>query len=117
VKKLKEEFSINPEDLICAIGPCIQKCCFEVDEDVKNLFYEKFEKIGQIEDIIKKSENKNKYYIDTTLLNRLILNREGLRDENVIDSMICTKCNHEKLHSFRESKSRGRNTSIIMLKK
>lgn len=114
---MKEEYGVEPDNLICCIGPCIKTCCFEVDEDVKNMFEKKFEKTGRLDEIIKKSPNNNKYHIDTTLANRIILKEEGLRDENIIDSMICTKCNSDKLHSYREDKEySGRNTAIITLK-
>ena len=114
VKKLKDEFNVNPKDLICCIGPSIRDCCFEVDEDVKNMFYEKFEYTNQINEIIK--FRNNKYYIDTALINRIILKEEGLKEENIIESRICTKCNSEKLHSFRKSKElAGRNTGLIAL--
>lgn len=116
VQKLKKEYGVNPENLICGIAPSIRDCCFEVENDIKEMFYEKFKDTGEIEKIIK-TANKNKYYIDTVLINRIILNREGLRNENIIESKICTKCNSNKLHSYREEREKsGRNTGMIALK-
>lgn len=81
------------------------------------MFYERFKDTGRIDEIIQKSRN-NKYYIDTVLINKIILSGEGLREENIIDSNICTKCNSSKLHSYRQDKElSGRNTGIITLKK
>lgn len=81
------------------------------------MFYEKFKDMDEIDKIIKKSKNNNKYYIDTVLINKVILNREGLRSENIIDSKICTKCNSDRLHSYRECKEKsGRNTGLIALR-
>ena len=115
VQKLKQEYGCNPKDLICLIGPFIRKCCFEVDEDVKEMFYQKFKELGNIQEIITKSKN-SKYYIDTGHINKLILIQEGLMNENIIDSKICTKCRENKLHSYRvKGKDSGRNTSIICL--
>lgn len=115
VHKLKEEYGCNPEDLICAIGPYIKKCCFEVDEDVRDMFYEKFRNLNEIDKIITKSKN-SKYYIDTGLINRIILMQEGVMEGNIIYSDICTKCNSEKLHSYRvEKQNSGRNTSLIAI--
>ncbi len=115
VKIMKKEYQCDPENIICLIGPYIRKCCFEVDEDIKEMFYEKFKDIGKIEDIIKKSEN-SKYHIDTGLINKLILLEEGLKTNNIIDSNICTKCKSNKLHSYRKDRENaGRNTSIICL--
>lgn len=116
VIKLKEEYNVNPKNLICCIGPYIRKCCFEVDEDVKNMFYEKFKNIGDIDKIITNSKIDSKYHIDTGIINKKILIQEGLEERNIIDSNICTKCNSKKLHSYRQEKERsGRNTSLISL--
>src|SRR6185369_9988497 len=38
VAGLQSEFGSNPALLQVAIGPCIQKCCYEVDEPVKKAF-------------------------------------------------------------------------------
>ena len=38
VEKLKNECKCNAENIICCISPCIQKCHFEVDEDVMQMF-------------------------------------------------------------------------------
>lgn len=80
------------------------------------MFYKKFKNTGKIDEIIQKTGN-NKYHIDTVLINKILLNGEGLREENIIDCNICTKCNSDKLHSYRQDKNlSGRNTGIIMLK-
>lgn len=80
------------------------------------MFYDKFKNTYDIDSIIKKFEDKNKYYIDTVLINKIILKSEGLKEENIIDSGICTKCQSNKLHSYREEKKNaGRNTGLIVL--
>jgi len=80
------------------------------------MFYEKFKNTIEIDEIIQKNGN-NKYYIDTVLINKILLNGEGLKEKNIIDSDICTKCNSDKLHSYRQDKEvSGRNTGLIMLK-
>lgn len=112
VYKMTEEYGCNPSDIICLIGPCIRKCHFEVDEDVKEMFYNEFLYTGRINNIIEKKNDK--YYIDTTLINKLILQEAGLKKENIIDSGICTACNSTIMHSFRIDKElAGRNTAII----
>ena len=113
---LKNEYGSNSEDLICCIGPSIKKCCFEVSKDVRDIFYEKFKWTGKIDKIIFPSNKPGKYYIDTVLINRLILEDEGIKSENIIESDICTKCNHDKIHSYRaEGEKFGINTAIISL--
>lgn len=102
--------------MFVGIAPSIRHECFEVDNDVKDMFYEKFKEFKEIHEIIKKSESNNKYYIDTVLINKLILKRKGLSPENIIDSKICTKCNFDKMHSYRVKKEgAGRNSSIMTI--
>lgn len=117
VEKMVLEYGCKVEDIICCIGPHIRKCHFEVDKDVRDLFYNKFKSLKEIEDIISYNEEKNKYYIDTAEINKQILLNIGLKEENIIDSNICTVCNSDVCHSYRTEKEKsGRAITIIYLK-
>ena len=120
VEKMISVYSSNPRDIICCIGPCIKKCHFEVDEDVMSKFQNEFEYTGRITEIIakgRKVEEKQKYNIDTTLINKLILQEAGLLPENIIDSDICTVCHSDSFHSYRADKEEsGRNGAFIGMK-
>lgn len=119
VQKMIKDYNSNPEDIIACIGPCIQMCHFKVDEDVKKIFEETFSYMNISDSIIKKGkieDKKQKYYIDTTLINIKLLEEAGLEKENIIDSGICTACNYDIIHSYRiDKENSGRNTSIIGL--
>lgn len=102
--KMKEDFNSNPEDIICCLCPSIRKCHFEVEDDVANECIKIFEYTGKLEEIIQKGEVKNgkqKYYIDTILINKILLKEEGIIEKNIIDSQICSVCSCEKVHSRR----------------
>lgn len=117
VRKMIKEKQSNPSDIMCFICPSIRKCHFEVEKDVSDLFYNQFSDLRQINEIITKQENKEKWNIDTALINRIILNNIGLKNENIIDSGICSMCNKDIIHSFRvEGKAYGLATAIIGLK-
>ena len=119
VEKMKNEFKCNPKDIICCICPSIRKCHFEVDMDVKEKFEEEFKDLGKenLEVIIEKQDNKEKWNIDTVLINKIILKRLGLKDENIIDSGICSVCNSDLIHSFRvEKQGYGLETALIEIK-
>lgn len=61
-------------------------------------------------------EGKQKYHIDTTEINKQLLRKIGLKEENIIDSEICTKCHAEHFHSYRADKElSGRNAAIVAL--
>ena len=120
VEKLIKEYNSKCEDIICVIGPCIRKCHFEVDEEVQKEFSNKFTEIVGINDLISKGniiKGKQKYYIDTVEINRRMLKEEGLKEENIIDSKICTVCNSDLIYSYRgNDETMCRNTSLICLK-
>lgn len=116
INKMVTIFKCNTYDIICCIGPCIGKCHFEVSKDVKDMFEQEFKNMLN-KDIIEKSRTlEDKYFIDTVLINRLILQDMGLKDVNIIESNICTVCNNKNIHSYRTEKEKsGRNLSIITL--
>lgn len=119
VEKMINEFNSKPEDIICCICPSIRKCHFEVDRDVKEMFENEFKdlNINKNIDIMEKQNDKEKWNIDTVLINRIILKKAGLKDENIIDSGLCSVCNKDLIHSFRvEKEGYGLNTALISLK-
>ncbi len=110
-----DTYRCNPKDIICCIGPSIRKCHFKAQNDVWEMFYNEFLYTKRINDIISNGNTGNsKYYIDTVLINKIILQEAGLKEENIIDSKICTVCNSDIMHSYRVYKElAGRNTAII----
>lgn len=124
VRKMIETYHSEPENIICCICPHIRKCHFEVEEDVKVLFEKEFQYTGRINEIIEEGKKVSrggkevqKYYIDTSLINKIILEEIGLQPENIIDSGICTVCDSESFHSYRVDRElSGRNATMIMKK-
>ena len=117
IKKMKEEYECNAQDIICCICPSIRKCHFEVSKDVKDLFYEEFKDLEEINEIITETKPNEKWNIDTVLINQIILEQQGLKKENIIDCGICSMCNSNIIHSYRaEGEGYGISTAIIGLK-
>lgn len=143
VEKMKKEFNCNPQDIICCMSPCIGKDHFEVDEDVYSMFLEEFtdlkkneNEIYKVFDLMKSAilvdesqgmiknkrhssdNNLKKYYIDTVLINHLILEKAGLVKSNIVDSGICSVCNKDIVHSYRaEGENYKLSTQVISLKR
>lgn len=116
VEKMQEEFNCNPKDIICCICPSIRKCHFEVDKDVKEMFENEYKDLNTAM-FIEKNTNKEKWHIDTVLINKIILEQKGLKSENIIDSGICSVCNSDLIHSYRvEKQGYGLSTALISLK-
>lgn len=119
VLKMIEVYDCNPKDIMVFLSPSIRKCCFEVDEDVMELCRETFSYFN-VDDIITRGrfvDGKQKYNIDSILINKLLLHEVGVLDENIYDSSICSLCNSEKIHSRRaDGEDYGLGTAVIMLK-
>lgn len=117
VEKMISEYDCKPENIICCISPCIKKCHFEVEEEVMQMFKNEFDYTGRIDEIIEKGkvvDGIQKYNIDTTLINKIILAEVGLQESNIIDSNICTVCDSDLFHSFRaDGDASGRNGAFI----
>lgn len=117
VEKMIEKYGCNPNDIICCICPSIRKCHFEVDKEVRDLFYDEFKDLKNINEIIEKQKDIEKWNIDTVLINKTVLMEKGLKSENIIDSGICSVCNSDLVHSYRvEKEGYGLATALIELK-
>ena len=118
VQKMVNKFNCKPENIICCICPSIRKCHFEVENDVKEIFEKEFKdlKIEQNNDIMEKQKDKEKWNIDTVLINKILLKQEGLKQENIIYSGICSVCNSDLIHSYRvERQGYGLATALIKI--
>lgn len=119
VIKMITNYKCKPEDIYCFISPSIRKCHFEVDEDVRDLCESIFSFTGKTNEFIEKGrivEEKQKYMIDTVLINRILLTNIGLKNEKIIDCDICSVCNSDKINSYRvEGKDFRLATAIISL--
>ena len=115
VDKMVKNYGCEPKDIIVCICPSIRKCHFEVKEDIKELFFNEFNNLENTNDFIINKENK--WFVDTVLINKLILKKVGILEENIEDCGICSVCNKEIIHSFRaEGDGYGLATAVIALK-
>ena len=120
VNKMMKEYNTNPEDLICCFCPSIRKCHFEVEDDVKNICKDIFEYTGRINEIVEEGEivsEKQKYYIDTVLINKILLKELGVKEKNIIDCNICSVCNSEYINSYRVQKEGFKLSTAVIMKK
>ena len=111
VQKMQQEFGSNPSDIIACIGPCIGKCCYEVDDPV----YEAFQKLEYL-NLNKIFTNKGggKYWLDMVEANKQILLNIGIKEENMDISDLCTNCNSDTLHSHRATKGQRGTIGVII---
>ncbi|HQA56740.1 MAG TPA: peptidoglycan editing factor PgeF [Acetivibrio sp.] len=110
VRKMKDAFFCEPKDILAAIGPSIGRCCFEVGDEV----YREFE--ANIEWSTKYCEKKDgKWYFDLPAVIKNSLLNEGLADDNIVLSGICTKCNKDMFFSHRGDNGKTGTLAGIMM--
>lgn len=113
VEKMVSEFDCKRENIIVAIGPCVCKECYEVDNPV----LEEFEKTDIDLEGVFTPTTKEHYLLDLRLANKKILMSAGVKEENIDVADVCTCCNSDYLYSHRVmGEKRGNLAAIIELK-
>jgi hypothetical protein len=104
IELMQKQFGTDPKDLLVGFGPGIRSCCFEAEEDFKQIFPKDTQ------------ERNGKLYVDLAGANRRQLLEAGVKAENIFDYRICTVCGVKDLYSFRVEKDKsGRMISVMML--
>jgi hypothetical protein len=98
VESLEEAFGSRRGDILAGIGPCIGRCCFMVGREVADAFCEKF---PDLKDLIAASSNYEKWSVDLSGLNEVILQRAGVKAKNVVKAGLCTRCADDLFFSYR----------------
>ncbi len=113
VAGMQSEFGCNPAHIHAAIGPCIQKCCYEVDEPVKKAFTQ----AGITWDDCTEAKGAGKWQLDLAQANRELLQLAGLPGSSIELSDQCVCCHSEQFFSYRRDRDEsGRQMGFIMLK-
>lgn len=109
IEKMKNDYGSRPEDLVVYIGPHNRSCCYEVGEEVADLFIK--------DNLYEGLEIYNNRKLDLEACIMRQLQSIGVNRDNIYTLSICTFCNKDmELHSFRKDKqSGGRMFSFIYL--
>jgi polyphenol oxidase len=119
-------FGSRPRDLKAAIGPGIQRCCFQVGEEVRTKFESQFSYAARLFREVKESDPvREKYpllfltarapghgelppsiFLDLVEANRQQLLAAGVPIKNIDVSPLCTHCHPELLFSYRAEKGK-----------
>lgn len=112
VRKMAHEYGSKPEDLLVIIGPAIGPCHYEVDHPVIETFQKNFMHWEMFLDI----KEGNTAQLNLWEANRIQLLEEGVLEQNITMSNICTYCHQDLLYSYRYSGGKtGRLGGAIML--
>ena len=113
VARMVSEFGSKPENIQAAIGPAIDKCCFETGEDVRQAM---LALMGAEADKYTAPKGGGKYMTDLKGIVRSRLINAGLRPEHISVSSLCTFCRRDLFWSHRaQGDARGSMASMIVL--
>ena len=110
VETMTAAFGSRPGDLRAAIGPCIDRCCFETKSDVPEAMLSALgdEARGAIDD-----HGDGTYHVDLKALNSIWLRQAGV--EQIAISNLCTACNTDRFWSHRRvGDARGVQAAVIV---
>lgn len=94
---MKEKYNSVSKDIKIVFNPSIRECCFEVDNDVYDLFIKKYKDKSYYKKI------SNKYHINLVRIIKDDAKKLGIKEENIIDNNICTLCNRKLFNSHRNN--------------
>ncbi len=115
VKAMTEAFGTNPNGLLVGIAPSIGPCCYEVTGDVIMEFEKKTNRV--ILDKIVQRVDETHYMLDLWEANKRLLLEAGIKEENIVVTDLCTKCNPEDFYSHRVmGTDRGSLAAMMALK-
>ena len=124
VGEMRKHFKSDPRNLLAAIGPGVQSCCYDVGEEVRTKFEAQFAYASSLFREVKESDPvREKYpllfltarapghselpvklFLDLVEANRRQLLDAGLLAKNIDTKAPCTSCHTELLFSFRAEK-------------
>lgn len=130
VAALCEQFGARPADLYVGIGPSIGPCCYEVSEEVKELFlgqraFDELPTEARFRSLVASSaafetvelEERTSLRLDLWETNRRQLLLSGLLPDHIELPAICTSCATDRFFSHRAEQGRtGRFPAILALR-
>ncbi len=134
--EMRRCFQSRPGDVLAAIGPGIHACCYQVGEEVRNIFHSQFAYADQLFRSTKESDEirdrypllfltarapghselPNRIFLDLVEANRRQLLAAGVPARNIFASDLCTSCHTDLLFSHRAEKgTTGRMMAVVWL--
>ena len=115
VHMMKSKWDCKPADIICAIGPSIGPCCYQVGPEVIALVKNSFP--GE-RNLIHDITLDGKGYLDLWQVNKVQLLEHNIPEQNIEVAELCTCCHPDIFFSSRKDNGKtGRFAAGIMMKK
>ena len=105
--EMENTFQTKGENILCYVGPCAEKCCYEVGNDVTEHFSEKYFTPNK----------RGKFFLDMKLFLNDMLQSFGVPQSQIEIENACTIHQQEIFHSYRrDGKNSGRMMGVIGMK-
>ena len=115
LEMMHEKFGTQPADCLASVGPNIGPCCYEIGDDVAQIFKNLYKENDSL--ILQRDKTTQKYHLNLQKANVLTLQKAGLKIQNIDTADTCTACNSKIFFSYRADKgTTGRIACIIALK-
>jgi YfiH family protein len=133
--RMQMEFGTRPQDVIAALGPGIDRCCYEVGHEVVKEFAAKFQNAREwFEgpfDTLGNGDNDSNWLpwltmrppghappalraqLDLIAANRAMLTAAGVPPDKIQSSGFCTSCRTDLFFSYRREQTTGRLMAAI----
>lgn len=102
--RMQYEFGTDAADCLAAIGPAARVCCYEVGQDVVELFSSTF---PWADAIICNHQPTGKAHLDIPAANRQQLIHAGVPQSTIFTVNLCTICHNELFFSHRRESAHG----------
>lgn len=97
VEKMQKNFGTEPRNIVALIGPAISMCCYEVNDDVKQLLLSTVKQKGGL---------SLGNFVDLKRINARQLEDIGV--EHIDICKYCTSCNNDMFYSYRKENGTGK---------
>jgi len=95
---MQRQFGCRPERIRAGIGPSIGPCCFEVGEEVAQVFRGLYPRLPEI---VRPAATTGKYRVNLWETNRQELLGAGLLSAHIEVAGMCSKCHPDHFFSYR----------------
>lgn len=111
IEAMQREYNTDPKSLLAAIGPAINRMCYEIGEDAAKELFKAFPH----DERVLKPFSLTKWHADLKIANLQLLKTAGIEEPNIAVSEECTCCNREEFFSYRRDGESGRMSGWLCL--
>lgn len=113
VRVMRKQWGCLPGDIRAGIGPSIGPCCFEVGEEVAQIFGDLY---PGVPGLVLPASGQGKARVDLWVVNRRELLEAGLTPEHIETAGLCSMCSPDSFFSYRrQGQAAGRFGAGIVL--